>query len=76
MGQIKNFNAPAWIFSMKNMFGWRDKVETRHQHEHKEVKEVVHQVEIANTGEIFTKKLEMLHGETDDNVIDAEKDGS
>lgn len=26
-GKIKNFNVTAWIFSMKNKFGWRDRVE-------------------------------------------------
>lgn len=25
MGQIKNFNVSAWIFSMKHRFGWRDR---------------------------------------------------
>ena len=71
-GQIKNFNAAAWIFSMKNMFGWRDKNETRHQHEHKEIREVVHQVEISRSGEIYTGRQEKLHGE--DTTIDVEAD--
>ena len=66
LGQIKNFNTGAWIFTMKNMFGWRDKVETRHQHEHKEITEVVHQVQIKRSGEIYTDRQEKLHGDTID----------
>ncbi len=27
VGGIKNFQNPIWIFTMKNRFGWRDKVE-------------------------------------------------
>jgi len=27
VGKIKNMNAAAWIFNMKNRFGWQDKVE-------------------------------------------------
>jgi hypothetical protein len=30
-GQLKNFNVTAWIFNMKNRFGWRDKHEIEHQ---------------------------------------------
>lgn len=26
-GKLKNFNAPTWIFNMKNRHGWRDKIE-------------------------------------------------
>lgn len=26
-GKIKGFNATVWIFSMKNRFGWRDRVQ-------------------------------------------------
>lgn len=37
MGEIKKFNVTAWIFNMKNRFGWRDRsqveVETKHQNE-------------------------------------------
>lgn len=27
MGNVDNFNGTAWIFNVKNRFGWRDKVE-------------------------------------------------
>lgn len=27
LGKIKNFNSAVWIFSMKNKFGWRDKID-------------------------------------------------
>lgn len=56
-GQIKNFNATVWIFTMKNMFGWRDKHDIKT--ENKEVREVIHQVEIGMDGDISRHRLEI-----------------
>lgn len=49
-GKIPNFNASVWIFTMKNMFGWRDKHDIKSKHT--DVKEVVHTVEIGLDGDI------------------------
>lgn len=49
-GQVPGFNSAAWIFSMKNIFKWRDKHDINaniHQ-----VKEIVHTVQIGDDGDI------------------------
>ncbi len=58
-GKIKNFNSTVWIFTMKNRFGWRDKHDIKA--EVREVKEVIHQVEIGLDGDITKHRLEKLH---------------
>lgn len=27
LGKVKNFNATPWVFMLKNIYGWRDKLE-------------------------------------------------
>lgn len=56
-GQIKSFNVTGWIFTMKNRFGWRDRLEQ--QVEVSEIQEVVHQVEIGLDGDISRHRLEI-----------------
>ena len=56
-GQIKNFSASGWIFIMKNLFKWRDKHEI--DLETKEIKEVIHKVEIGLDGDITQEMLEV-----------------
>lgn len=57
IGKIPNFNSTVWIFVMKNMFHWRDKHEVKT--EHREIKEIVHQVEIGLDGDISLHKIEI-----------------
>jgi len=57
MGQIKNFSGAAWVFTMKNLFQWKDKHEFRADMSH-EIREVVHQIEIASSGEIIRSREE------------------
>lgn len=59
MGKIPNFNSTVWIFTMKNRFGWKDRHHIKSEHTHKEIKEIVHQVEIGLDGDITQHKLEI-----------------
>ena len=49
-GKIKGFQTAPWIFIMKNLFKWQDRHEVKT--EHREIKEVVHTVEIGVDGDI------------------------
>ena len=40
-GKVKNFNVAAWIFNMKNRFGWRDRQEIKNVGPDGEFSEVV-----------------------------------
>lgn len=57
LGKIKNFNSAVWIFTMKNMFKWRDKHEI--ELENREIREIIHKVEIGLDGDITQEVLEL-----------------
>lgn len=60
-GKVPNFSSAVWIFTMKNLFKWRDRHESESRKE--EIKEIIHKVKISNGGEIAQRRIEVPFGD-------------
>lgn len=62
----KSFNTPLWVFTMKNKYGWADKVETNNINENANMSLDAVRAEV-------DKKLKKLHKENSTELTEAAK---
>lgn len=58
----KQFNTPLWVFTMKNKYGWADKIDTNNSNEH-----ITHDLE-ALRSEVFKEVSKLMKNNTADIV--------